>query len=404
MVEVIDIGTGFRKTEIGMIPSDWDMKNLGDVGEVKMCRRVFNHETKSTGEIPFYKIGTFGQEADAYISQELFDTYRQKFSFPKKGDILISAAGTIGRTIVYDGMPAYFQDSNIVWLDNNETLVSNGFLYHVLQVIKYNTEGGTIQRLYNSILKSTIFACPTDPDEQKAIATALNDADKQIAELEKLIAKKRNIRQSAMQELLKPKAGWIEKRLNEIGVFKKGRNIPKISLQDEGVPCVLYGEIYTTYNFHTSELISKISRETAKDATKINFGDILFAGSGETAEDIGKCFVYTGTEEAYAGGDVIILSPNDCDEIFLGFLLNSYSVIKQKSQLGQGSSVFHIYPYHLKLIQVSVPSSKDEQKQIGKILIDMVEELEAMAMKLEKYKMIKQGMMQNLLTGKIRLV
>jgi len=204
--------------------------------------------------------------------------------------------------------------------------------------------------------------------------------------------------------LLSPKEGWEKKELGEIGDFKKGRNIPKISLKNEGIPCVLYGEIYTTYNYHSSQLVSRITTDTAKEATEINYGDILFAGSGETAEDIGKCFVYTGKTKAYAGGDVIILTPKNFDEIFLGFLLNSFDVIRQKSFLGQGSSVFHIYPYNLKSIEVSLPKTKDEQELIGKILLDMDSEIEALEIKLAKHKTIKQGMMQNLLTGKIRLV
>src|ERR1039458_2444277 len=106
---------------------EWERKKLGDIGDVKMCRRVFNNETTSNGSIPFYKIGTFGKEADTYISQDLYNDYRQKFSFPNKGDILISAAGTIGRTIIYDGEDAYFQDSNIVWIENKQSLISNDF-------------------------------------------------------------------------------------------------------------------------------------------------------------------------------------------------------------------------------------------------------------------------------------
>ncbi len=211
MVKVLGISTEFQKTEVGLVPTDWSVIALGDLGEVKMCRRVFNQETKSQGAIPFYKIGTFGKEADAYISQDLYDNYRKRFSFPQKGDILISAAGTIGRTLIYNGEPAYYQDSNIVWIDNDEALISNELLYHVLQVIRYNTEGGTIQRLYNNILKSTKFALPSTEQEQAAIANALNVVDQLIVELKKLITKKKKIRQGAMQELLRPKGGWSKK-------------------------------------------------------------------------------------------------------------------------------------------------------------------------------------------------
>src|SRR5690606_30284777 len=99
-------------------------------GRVAMCKRVFKSETSPVGDIPFYKIGTFGGTADSYITTELYRDYRAKYSFPKKGDVLISAAGTIGRAIPYDGEPAYFQDSNIVWLDNDESIVTNEYLCH----------------------------------------------------------------------------------------------------------------------------------------------------------------------------------------------------------------------------------------------------------------------------------
>ena len=104
---------------------------LGDVGSICMCKRILKSQTNTASGVPFYKIGTFGKEADAYISQETFDEYRSRYNFPKKGDVLISAAGTIGRTVVYDGKPAYFQDSNIVWIDNDESIVLNLSLIHI---------------------------------------------------------------------------------------------------------------------------------------------------------------------------------------------------------------------------------------------------------------------------------
>jgi type I restriction enzyme S subunit len=123
---------------------------LGEVGDVKMCKRILKSQTKPNGEIPFYKIGTFGKNPDAFISQELYEQYAQKYPFPKKGDVLISASGTIGRTVVYDGKPAYFQDSNIVWIKNDKKIVSNKYLGHFYQIAKwYVSSGGTISRLYN---------------------------------------------------------------------------------------------------------------------------------------------------------------------------------------------------------------------------------------------------------------
>jgi type I restriction enzyme S subunit len=135
-----------------------------------MCKRIFKNETSVVGDIPFYKIGTFGKEPDAFISHEIFDKYRKKFSFPKKGDVLLSASGTIGRRVVYDGNPAYFQDSNIIWIDNDESTVLNKFLYHLYAVVKWRTEGGTIKRLYNDNLKKIKIPVPPLVEQKRIVA------------------------------------------------------------------------------------------------------------------------------------------------------------------------------------------------------------------------------------------
>ena len=104
-------------------------------------------ETAPNGDVPFYKIGTFGKKPDAYISREKFEEYRKAYSYPKKGDVLISAAGTIGRTVIYDGEDAYYQDSNIVWVDNDESIVLNRYLFYCYQLQPWAvSEGGTIAK------------------------------------------------------------------------------------------------------------------------------------------------------------------------------------------------------------------------------------------------------------------
>lgn len=168
---------GYKQTEVGVIPEKWKDKKLGDVGKVCMCKRIFANQTSNTGEVPFFKIGTFGKEADAYISKGLYEDYKQRFSYPQKSDVLISAAGTLGRTIVFEGKDAYFQDSNIVWLDTDKELLCNEYLYHYYKVIKWGaSEGSTIARLYNGIICNTHIALP-DVEEQKQIATVLSELD-----------------------------------------------------------------------------------------------------------------------------------------------------------------------------------------------------------------------------------
>lgn len=186
------------KADDGSEFPDWTKSTLGDIGKVKMCKRIMANQTSENGDIPFFKIGTFGREPDAFISQELYDEYRHKFSFPNVGDILMSASGTLGRTVVYDGSPAYFQDSNIVWIENDGSFTTNEFLFYVYQIVKYQSEGGTIQRLYNNIIMSAVFDNPS-LKEQKKIVKFLSAIDQKIdlanSELEKAKEWKRGLLQ-----------------------------------------------------------------------------------------------------------------------------------------------------------------------------------------------------------------
>ena len=113
----------------GNAREEWKWMTLGEVGDICMCKRIMKNQTNNSNGIPFYKIGTFGKKADAYISKKLYEEYKNQYSFPKKGEILISASGTIGRAVIYDGQDAYFQDSNIVWISNKENLVLNKKLF-----------------------------------------------------------------------------------------------------------------------------------------------------------------------------------------------------------------------------------------------------------------------------------
>jgi type I restriction enzyme, S subunit len=148
----------------------WQEKSLGEIGKISMCKRVLKKDTTPHGEIPFYKIGTFGKKADAFIPKKVFDEFTSKYSFPKKGDILISASGTIGRRVIYDGLPAYFQDSNIVWINNNEELVTNDYLYQFYGVCDWNpSKGATISRLYNDDLRRIKISFPSISEQKQMI-------------------------------------------------------------------------------------------------------------------------------------------------------------------------------------------------------------------------------------------
>jgi len=168
----------------------WEEKSLGELGKVSMCKRILKKQTTPNGEIPFYKIGTFGKEPNAFISKEIYDDFRSKYSFPKKGDILLSASGTIGRRVIYDGEPAYFQDSNIVWIGNNEELVTNEYLYQFYGVCDFNpSKGATISRLYNDDLRKIKISFPSI-EEQKVIIPKMIKLSNQTLQIESNYTKK----------------------------------------------------------------------------------------------------------------------------------------------------------------------------------------------------------------------
>lgn len=159
-----DLPAGRQEGEV-----EW--RALGNIGEVRMCKRILKSQTSSEGEIPFYKIGTFGKESDAYIPRSLFEEYKSKYNYPKIGEILISASGTIGQTVVFNGEDAYFQDSNIVWIENDERVVLNKFLFYFYKIANWGiSEGGTIQRLYNDNLRKLLIPIPYPNDPDKSLA------------------------------------------------------------------------------------------------------------------------------------------------------------------------------------------------------------------------------------------
>ncbi|MCI7436992.1 MAG: restriction endonuclease subunit S [Spirochaetia bacterium] len=154
---------------------------LGNLGNVCMCKRILKEQTNSISGIPFFKIGTFGGEADVFIDRETFESYKKLYNYPKKGDVLISAAGTIGRTVIFDGTESYFQDSNIVWIANDESQVLNKYLFYCYKNIKWFTsKGSTILRLYNDNIKNSEIVAPS-LSEQGKIISVLSSLDDKIA-------------------------------------------------------------------------------------------------------------------------------------------------------------------------------------------------------------------------------
>ncbi|MDS0630485.1 restriction endonuclease subunit S [Escherichia coli] len=160
----------YRDQLLSFKEGEVEWKALGEIGEVRMCKRILKSQTSSEGEIPFYKIGTFGKEPDSYISRKLFNEFKEKYSYPKVGEVLISASGTIGRTVIFDGRESYFQDSNIVWIENNEKIVLNKYLLYFYKIAKWGiSEGGTIKRLYNDNLRKLMIPVPFPDSPERSL-------------------------------------------------------------------------------------------------------------------------------------------------------------------------------------------------------------------------------------------
>ena len=404
---------GYKQTEVGVIPQDWEDEKLGELAKVCMCKRIFADQTTDNGEIPFFKIGTFGKEADAYISRSLYEDFKHRFSYPQKGDVLISAAGTLGRSVIFDGKDAYFQDSNIVWLDIDKTKLCNEYLYHYYKVIQWaSSEGSTIARLYNGIICDTHIALPK-VDEQEQIAGALSEIDELISTLEKQVSKKKAIKQGAMQELLTGKrrlpgfnGAWREVRLEDIcsKITDGSHESPPESDVGYYMPSV---KDMTSTGFDYSEC-KKISyadfKKLERNGCRPDIGDVLIAKDGSILK---YAFVQEQAETIVILSSIAIVKPlfNCVDSFFLAQYFRQQNFVEQViTNYKSGTGVPRIVLKGFKQIELFIPESVAEQATIAKILVDMGKEIAGLEKKLGKYRQVKQGMMQQLLTGKIRLV
>ena len=395
-----------KQTEIGLIPDDWEVKSLGEIGEPCMCKRILKEQTSPTGDIPFYKIGTFGGIPDAYISRELFEQYKEQYNYPKKGTLLLSAAGTIGRVVVFDGKDSYFQDSNIVWIDNDETKVTNDFLFYCYSRMQWKTEeGGIVSRLYNANLKSTSFIAPKSLAEQERIAKALSDVDALISTTEKLIQKKKNIKQGAMQNLLtgKKRLPGFAKSTNykqtELGPIPEDWEVKNI-----GTTCnvITGGEAPVVYSKDKNTLYKYPIYSNGKEvygyhaSYTIDHDAVCISSIGENTGDI---FYYQKNFTPIIRLKVIIPKKSNIDTEFLYYCLKTIKIDTTKN-----GGIPNINSNDVKSINYIQPTSKEEQTAIANVLSSMDKEIETLNTKLEKYRNLKTAMMQQLLTGKIRLI
>lgn len=380
---------------------------LGEVGKVKMCKRILKEQTSNEGDIPFYKIGTFGGQPDSFINKELFEKYKEKFSYPKIGNTLISASGTIERTVRYEGEEAYYQDSNIVWIDNDESKVLDDYLYYVYQNIRWvTTTGATITRLYNSNIESMEIKIPKDLNVQKQIVDVLNPIEKKIS-LNNSICEKLELIAKTIYDY------WFLQFEfpNEEGKPYKssgGKMVWNKELQQE-IP-----------DGWASSKLKNIIVENPKSKIKVsdvkNDGEIPFFTSGtdilSTSESIVSglnCYLNTGGnadvkyyygEASYSTDTWCITAENETKYI-LPFVLNKIKPSMDKVFF-QGTGLRHLQKNLLREYQFCLPDS-NVVKEFSKLASDIFKKQHYLLEENKKLESLKQFLLPLLMNGQVTI-
>ena len=210
-----------------------------------MCKRILASQTNTEEGVPFYKIGTIGNAPDAYISKELFDDYKTKYNYPHKGEVMITCAGTVGKCVIYDGKDAYYQDSNIVWIDNPSQCISNSFLYHLLAKVDWRKlNSTTIIRIYNDDLRNLKLNYPQIEEQQK-ISRLLSLLDERVATQNKIIEDLKKLK-SAISKKLLCNDKWTTYKIQDIAEIGRGRVISSVEIDRQKHP------LYPVYSSQTS--------------------------------------------------------------------------------------------------------------------------------------------------------
>ena len=408
MVEAMDIKRDFQKTEIGEYPTDWNIKELSVI--LKSTQLGGNYPNSVlNAEYVLIKMGNLGRgfidlKKIFYIKS---GTIPQQIDKSNYGDILFNTRNTldlVGKVAIWkDELPLAFFNSNIMRLVfKDEEISSNFFMNYILNTPKslhqlrgIATGTTSVAAIYTRDLIKLKVPVPTKA-EQTAIATALNDADALITQLEKLIAKKRAIKQGAMHELLKPKKGWEVKKLGEVGEIVTGSTPPtQIKEYWNGtIPWITPTDIHNKKDiFHSEREITNKGLQVIRKIPQNSLLVTCIASIGKNAilRNDGACNqqINAIVQNGYYDIDFLYYLIEFSKNILIGSAGITATLILSKKEFSELEFYFPLL---------------EEQTHIAQILSDMDAEIEALENKLNKYKMIKQGMMQNLLTGRIRLV
>jgi type I restriction enzyme S subunit len=334
----------------------------------------------------------------------------QKSRSCDKGTLTIVCSGTVGipsflavDACIHDGFLA---------LPGIRPDICDDFLYHQIDNLtdlfgQSATHGGIFTNLTTEILKNFKLPLPPTFKEQRAIADALSNVDDLITDLDKLIDKKKKVKKGAIQALITGNrrlpgfsGEWDEKRLGDVATFRKGSGLPKKELTFEGEhECIHYGQLFTHYDHCIEEIKSRTENAGGRVFSRSN--DVLMPTSCETPEDLATASCVE-QEGVILGGDILVIGiPDDINGTFLSYCITHDK--KQVMQFVSGTTVYHIYASEMADFEFKLPTL-EEQNAILEVLSDLDSEIEALQSKREKYTKIKQGMMQKLLTGEIRLV
>ena len=359
----------------------WEVRKLGELIKVNMCKRIFSNQTTPIGEIPFYKIGTLGNKPDSYISRELFKEYKNKYNFPRKGEILITCSGTVGKTIVYDGRDSYYQDSNIVWLENNNKIIYNNILRILLSKIDWSKRlnSTTIIRLYNDDIRNLKIEFPVEKEEQQKIGDFFMLLDKRIEQQEQKIALLKDYKKAMMQKIFSQKIrfkddngndypDWEEKKLGKICRVKSSQLTNNVVEEIGKYP--VYGAnsiVGYTENYEVNKYVSIV-----KDG----------AGVGRIAFINNKSSVL-GTLQYLIGIEITTE--------FLYVLLSNVNFKLYQT----GTTIPHIYFKDYSKMIIDIPCQL-EQEKISSFLFAMDLNLENQEAILNNLKEQKQGLLRKM--------
>ena len=386
---------------------DWEERKLGELGSVAMNRRIFKDQTSENEEVPFFKIGTFGSKPDAFISRELFEEYKLKYPYPEIGDVLISASGSIGRTVVYQGEDEYFQDSNIVWLKHDNRL-DNKFLKQFYSIVKWQgLEGSTIKRLYNKNILDTDISIPSTIEQNK-IGMFFEQLDDTIALHQRKLDLLKEQKKGYLQKMF-PKNGakvpelrfagfaddWEERKLSDVANHRGGTAIEKYFDKD-GVYKVISIGSYGLNSQYVDQNIRAISNEIT-DGRVVNSGELTMVLNDKTANGtiIGRTLLVEKDNEYVINQRTEIISPKEnFDSNFAYTILNGPFREKVKRIVQGGTQIYVNYPA-VSNLNLELPKIEEQQK-IGSFFKQLDDTIALHQRKLDLLKEQKKGFLQKM--------